>query len=262
MGDVGITLRLVGEPEDIPAPAFLEAIHRFLNILDEIDVELSARPRGSLRWRVAQLSSSIPTITLAPESIVEDLDVSADVIKTAVDGLETIEKETVRPQHFSDAALDNAARLVAVIGRGINRIAVSTTDRPEIRITQHLAANVDEVIRGVEKALGTIEGTIEMVTIHERRQFNLYEALTHQAVACYFQSEMFESVKEALGKRVGVYGEIRTTRTGEIRSITAKEISVFPSREDLPQTDDIVGILPEITHGLDIEDYIERIHGE
>lgn len=262
MGDTSITLRLVGEPEDVPASAFLEAIYRFLNTLDEIDIVLSARPRGSLRWRIAQLSSSSPTITLAPESIVDDLDVSAEVIEAAVDGFETIEKESVRPQYFSDAALDNAARLVGVIGRGINRIDISAPRRPQIKITQRLAANVDEVIGGTEKALGTIEGTIEMVTIHERRQFNLYDALTHQAIACYFHPEMFESVKEALGKRVGVYGEIRTTRTGEIRSITAKEVNVFPSREELPQTDDIVGILPEMTHGLEIEEYIKRLHGD
>lgn len=262
MGDVGITLRLVGEPEDIPVPTFLEAIHRFFNVLNEVDARLSARPRGSLRWRVTRLRSSIPAITLVPESIVEGLDVSDAVVKATADGLEAIERETLRPEQFSDAALDNAARLVALIGRGVNRITVSTPQRPEIRITQHLAANVDEIIMGVEKALGTIEGIIEMITIHERRLFNLYEALTHQAIPCYFQPELFESVKDALGKRVGVYGEIRITRAGEIRSITPKELTVFPSREDLPQTDDILGILPDITHGLDIEDYIERIHSD
>lgn len=38
MEGVGITLRLVGEPEDVPAPAFLEAVDRFLNIPNEVNV--------------------------------------------------------------------------------------------------------------------------------------------------------------------------------------------------------------------------------
>ncbi|MBA7503554.1 hypothetical protein ES706_02165 [subsurface metagenome] len=262
MEDESITLRLTGDPENVPALAFLEAIRSFLNILVEVDVAVSARPRGSLKWLVTELSSSIPAITLMPKSIAKDLDVSADVIRATADGLETLERETVRPAHFSDAALESAGRMVSLIGRGISRVTIFTAYRLETRVTQHVAANVDEIMRGLGKALGTVEGTIEMVTIHERRYFNLYEALTRQAIPCYFQPELFEMVKDALGKRVGVYGEIRTTRAGQVTSITAKEVTVFPPREKLPQTDDVVGILADMTRGLDIEEYIKRLHGD
>ena len=88
---------------------------------------------------------------------------------------------------------------------------------------------------------GQVEGTIEMISIRDRYIFNLYEILTDKKIVCEFEERLLTDVREALGRRVLVYGEI--CRDGKsVKQVNVAKIHLRPFEEDLPGFDDIRGI--------------------
>lgn len=106
-----------------------------------------------------------------------------------------------------------------------------------------MLAKVDELIGGTCKSFSTVEGILQAVDLSRKPLFRIYDLLTNKSLRCYFPSDFLEKIQDALGKRVSVYGVIRSREDGEKVSIEVQEMEIFPSEEELPSIEDIVGIL-------------------
>jgi hypothetical protein len=94
-------------------------------------------------------------------------------------------------------------------------------------------------------SIGTVEGYLEGLNIHgASRYFSVYDDLTGERIQCHFPHRIKpDDIGLAIDKRVAVQGEIRYRETGEIVSVNAFSLDVFPSEDKLSTADEVLGIL-------------------
>ena len=241
-----VVLSLKGD--SISLRDFLTAADDMHRLLQEIDRSISGKT--SLDWIIIRLRGASDTVLeAAPRPISEDeIDRSEEVIKAFLDGIQKIEKTPARPRHFTDAALDKTKGMASVIMSGRVdqiRIAGSTNGKrsPQITITQRVAANVDELIGPRYSAIGSVEGRLEVISIHGGYSFNIYDFLTALKIKCICEPETISELTAKLGRRVLVRGQIRSNAKGQPLSIRVEGIRELRERSDLPQVDGIRGIM-------------------
>lgn len=95
------------------------------------------------------------------------------------------------------------------------------------------------------ESFGSVEGVLECITIQDCLVFVICESLATEGEAmwCQFPSDLIEEARNVTGERVSVSGLIRSREDGKKVSIEVKEVHYFPSEEQLPTIDDVIGIL-------------------
>jgi hypothetical protein len=240
-----VVLSLTGDL--ISVQDFLTAAEDLHGLLQEVDRAISGKT--TLDWVIVGMRGSSAILETAPRKITEDEpDRGEEVIKAALDGIQKIEKSPIRPLHFTDGALERARALSRVVMAGnIDQIRIqgSTNGKriPQVTVTQRIAANIDELIGPRYSAIGSVEGTLEVVSIHGGYSFNVYDLLTGLKVRCICEEQTLADLTSKLGKRVLVHGQIRSSAKGQPLSIKVERVRVLRDRSDLPQVDDIQGLM-------------------
>lgn len=98
-------------------------------------------------------------------------------------------------------------------------------------------------MEGTQETIGSVEGTLEAISIHGQPYFNVFDAVTGHAVRCNFPQNIFEAAKAALGKRVLVRGVILSRPDGKRTSVRVRELEVFPDASELPTVEMMRGVL-------------------
>jgi hypothetical protein len=230
--------------EDITLGHLIEAQERFLSLIREVAGGVVGN-KEDVRWVVEDVEANSLDLALraspARESVPKAL--MADVVSAVARGLERIEREAFRPPYFSDAALQQAHELARLRGRGVTRIQVRAAVAEAI-VTTRTVANVEEVVGQTITAIGSIEGTLEAVTVHGDRVFYVYDPLTGHKTRCDFGYRIpAVQVGRAVEHRVVVTGEIRYRENGTLVGIRAEELRLLDDASDLPTADDVLGIL-------------------
>lgn len=109
----------------------------------------------------------------------------------------------------------------------------------------------DEVLGAPDVSYGTVEGLLEALNIHgANKAFGVYDPLTGKKVECKLTGKVtVEDLGPAVSKRVAVSGLIFSRSTGERISVQADELEIFPTEEDIPSPDDVLGILKGYERG-------------
>lgn len=257
--DIIITVQ--GESEEVPARGFVEAISNSLEVLSELDSAISQKRAGTLRWVIGSLKYESPAVvTLRALPISEEVDVSAEVAQSYIEGLRVLQEGKNLPPIFSEAAL-NATKRLARIQEGIKAVKVRHK-KETIQITERLAVNIEELVSRTYESVGSIEGALEMVTIHSQRYFRVYEPVHGRGVVCYFPAELLETVKASLGGRVVVSGRLRSDQLGKPESITVADLRALPEEEKLPRPSELRGLVKGMTAGEKAEDYLRKLRGD
>jgi hypothetical protein len=226
----------------IPVATFVEAASRLCALLAEVDSSISGR--HSLEWGVAGLRTSSAVLEATPRVLRDDYpDNGPEVISAVVTGMRQIDRQATRPQFFSDEALEDAKQLAAILNGDIDRVELRAVVQgmPSITasVTQRVAANVNELIGPRYTALGSIEGTMELVSIHGTVYFNIYDLLARRKVRCICDRDVLNELIGSLGKRLLVYGEIRFNAAGLPVSIRVEKVRILRERAELPQPSDL-----------------------
>lgn len=245
MAPGGSTFELHLEGPRVTLERLARSARAALALLREVDSEITRHAGGALEWVVEDLRSGSAHISAFPEVKHDNIPSNAveKILDSVGQGLEEIESEARRPRYFTDSALEMARELTGALrDEGIIAVTIRTNG-VAVSLTTRLAANVDELISGKLKSIGSVEGRLETISLHGKEFFSVYEALTGKAVRCYFPRKLLDRVKEALSKRVQVSGTIWTTRTGETVSIQVDSIEIFPEESDLPSARTVRGLL-------------------
>lgn len=241
--DSGDVLRLVLPDSGVPFARLLDAQTRFLSLIREVGRTIAGdrgvvwivhdtRP-GSLDLGVQAVATSSRVPESAPREIAE----------AVADGMATLGAGPRRPRHFTDAALERAKELADVLTDEMPSLTVRN-GHAATRISNIVAAHAETVLGEPIVAFGSVEGTLESLTVHERRLFSVYDPLTDERIECRFGLRIpARAIGAAVEKRVRVYGEIRSRETGQIMYVRAEEIEVQPDPATLPTADEVRGIL-------------------
>lgn len=216
----------------------------FASLLREVAKEYAGTANDPVRWLVEIHDGSV-RLPLRGEPATEFLAAAAipEIATAIVAGVQMLDREPRRPPYYNDAALGHAKALANLVKDdlpiSVKNGVVSTA------VTKHVMANVDAVLGAPIESLGTLEGRLESVNIHgDRPTLGLYDLLTRHRTDCYFGKHLsLEDIRPGIGRRVAITGAIKTKPNGERLSIEARQIRIFPSEDDLPSFEDVVGIL-------------------
>ena len=260
MADVQFDIK--GEKGSISIDTFRTAIYKAFGLLREFDSALSGKPNGILRWYVYDLRAN-ETLSIVVQSrlkIPAVRDTGSLVASTFVNGFRQLEQEASTPPYLSESGMIRAQEMVSLIGKnGAQGFRVSAANQ-QVDITQATAENIQKLLPIRRTAIGSVEGTLEQISIHRKPQFIVYHAITNRAVTCEFDEEsMLQRVKDALGKRVNVRGTLKKNFKGETLRIKVEdfrvmgETSIIPADQELPE--------PEFTDAADTAELLRRIRG-
>ena len=251
-----VRLTLMGVTEYVSLSAFLEAARDVRDILVALGPAVSPSEGAGLEWEITH--SFLQSFHIEVACLTNPV-VGMAVAETFIEGMGVIENRAERPARFDDYVLEKAKHLSNVGNReDVARIVVGSGAH-DVHISQHISANVDTLIGVRYEEIGAVEGRIELVNIHRRNMCNVYEFTNGRRVECSFDAELLGEVVAALGKRVIVYGIVRTNARGEPVSVRAERIVQMRTGNDLPSIADLRGIDPDFTDGVDAVDYVRMM---
>ena len=112
--------------------------------------------------------------------------------------------------------------------------------------------SVDERTGSASVALGSLEGRIDALTVHDSIAFSIYNSVTNRLTPCECSREMLNVAIMHFDKRVSVRGEIRFNARGEATSIKVDEVHPLGTGL-LPQAKDILGLFAD--HKIDTDEW-------
>lgn len=243
-GDIALEL----DVERVSAADFGIAVSSFLSLVREVTRQVNdSLPKDS--WYVIVQEGS-QVLSLSPNEQRLPGAVSDQIITSIIDGFGELENDAAMPKNFTVRALEQA--------RAISRLGLLESNREvPVRIiskqrscslSRRTYDNVSTLIDPDYEDMGTVDGSLEVVSAHHGYEFRIYEPVWDRAVRCSFTEDLLVTALAAFKKRVEVSGLIKYAKNGFPVSVKAVKIDVFPDDEDLPSIEDVRGIL-EIPSG-------------
>lgn len=246
--DADLHLRVEGR---VTLTSLTRIVESWTGFLDEVGRGVAGNPsKHAVRYMVTEASGGSFALGVQPQPASKDVPahVMPQIARTVLSGLRELERGPKRPRHFSDDALDKLRDLARVAGPDIPSLMVSDGGRDRrVALSSDVLAHVEAVLTPAFHTIGTIEGELEGLILHGRKRFLLYDRLAGRKIDCYFGDFIaWEEIRDMLGKRIAVTGEIRSRRSGERASINVSSVYVFPRKEDLPSPDEVLGLLRNV----------------
>ncbi|MGH2370123.1 MAG: hypothetical protein ACRDI2_18255, partial [Chloroflexota bacterium] len=127
-------------------------------------------------------------------------------------------------------------------------------------VTARASAHIEQLLPIRRHSIGSIEGTIETISIHGMKRFVVYHSRTRKAVTCRFKSdEWIARAAEAMGQRVSVLGTVYSNAKGEPMRVDVERLRILRSKEELPSIASLSRSRPVFTGDLSTEEYIAEI---
>lgn len=136
-----------------------------------------------------------------------------------------------------------------------------------MEITQTSVRNLRDLMPETSRAIGSVEGTLEALSIHNPKKpiFVVYESMFGKAVTCRYSGlDILHKIKESLGKRVRVQGLISRNSRSEPRQVMlyrANDLEVFGSDLKVLPFRSLGGSDPDFTGDMSTEEFIREIRG-
>src|SRR5262245_20395614 len=214
---------------------------------------------GTIRWEVIRVRMRSPLrLTIAPyinRRAVKG--VGRKIVQAVVIGVGVIEQKPVAPKHFNEEALRATKELVSIAKKEGATVTLEA-GKKKVTLTEQAARHVDEVVAKARHYhdVSTVEGTLEVVSVHDHPSFFVYETLTGNRVECFVAEDKLRTYATMLNKRVAVTGRVKYTnhvpRTVEVESIRA-----LPGASESLRLEGIPPI--NITDGVPPEEHVRRL---
>jgi hypothetical protein len=266
-----LRLDIEGNPNRIPYRSFIQVANNSLGILNDLDFAYTRKHGATLDWFVNDLSKNgglrIEVYSqVRPMKRVKYEDFSSAVVNSFVEGFNVLENQGKSPALLTETGMHKAQVLTNLIGEnGMHAVVASVpnTDK-KTEITRRSAVNIDLLIPEASHALGSVEGTLEVISIHRGNRFVIYQHGTSKAVSCFYAKlPLLDRIKGALGQRVMASGELFRNAKGEpvkLKLGQESQLKIFGS-ESLPVYEllSLAGSDPDFTGDWSTEEFIRHI---
>lgn len=241
-GSENAALTISIEGPYFPLAKFRKALDSFIDLLTEVDKETSESGILTIEWAISSIRSGSIHITAVANPVDENLHRTrpAEVIKTVSQGLDQLQEAPIIPDGFSESALKYSKTFGAILDPN-NFAEIRFKSKSWSKsIAPRLAGNIDEITRTTQKFYGSIEGILVSISVAGKQSLGIRNSIEGKTITCYFKDELFESAKEALGRRVYVFGLIRQRVHGAKINIQVDELRILPSADELPTINEIL----------------------
>lgn len=228
----GITLKF--DFRVIKSFEFRNGVDAFIGLIEDVSKAISEKEK--IEWEI-EIKPGSAIITAKPAG---DFEISPQGI--IMEGINLLEKNPIRPNHFSDSALRRVKSL-ASLGNQTNKIKIGIYGE-FFNISSKSIVHINELLGEKKKALGSIDGILNLISDRRGLHFEIRDRVTRENVKCYFKVEDVEKVVLAFRKRVKVNGLLRYRIDGSIISIEVEDFEIIEDK-DLPTFYNMIGILSD-----------------
>ena len=245
-----ITITVAAGGDDAEARAFGAALKDILDILESLEEKAV--------WRIVAMEKrSPPSMTIESRR-------DAGIGKRLVSGLQKLEGEVANP--FPPRAMRAVRRLASRLrDRRLDSVILNTNPTPtsEGMSVAPTARMYDYVTRAMAaknySVPSSIDGKLDVVNIHVRPRFSIFDDIGMQEVRCHFPDRLLDEVRKSLGKRVTVVGDVKfSAETDRPISIRVDEIIPLEDETVKPKLFSEMHAI-DMTGDLSSEEYIRRL---
>ncbi len=167
------------------------------------------------------------------------------------------------PDDWNRGKIDSVLDFITPVGKTIGTLDFSLEGEKELVINSRYKADFENKIEPDFFALGTIDGTIEAINIHGRKNtVALYPTIGSNKIVLEFDDQYLDTIKNLIGFYVEISGEMKYKwRDKYPHSGTIEKIEPIVE-ENLPTFSEMYGMAPNATSGLPAEDFIAGIRSE
>jgi hypothetical protein len=254
-----LTITLSGDGGRLSVETLKDALDNALDMLRGLESEFVSAG-VDVRWEVIRATMKSPfKITFMPRVPGKSGGATGrKIVKACLQGIDTIEHSPTPPKHFTDEVLEAARKLVKTAKKDGASVVISSNGKNQVALTTNSIKNIDEIISKARTYtdLSTIEGRLEVISVHEGFSCVVWETLTNQRIECLMDEESFREILKYLNQRVAVVGKLKY-RNHVPKSMQVESITRLPEANELPQPKDIGPI--NITDGLSSEEHVRRM---
>ena len=146
-----------------------------------------------------------------------------------------------RPAGFSDAALRGLRRAATLSGRQLQVSLSSGQGEGEaVALDATTVAQVDGWLSGQRDAIGSVEGHLDVISVHNRPRFTIY-GRHGERIECLFEAALLPEVKSALGERVCIRGRVTYRKDGIPATVEARWLRQLRPQSQSPAVAALLG---------------------
>ncbi len=229
---------------------FLRTVDRVSRFVQEVDFAVTG---DAAKWILVGMHSSYPTLTIAPppgHDPIASLGAIGEGLAAITGG-----HATEPPPHFTEGALDGLREMRPLFGGLHPRRGIEYLRQIDFSLNGSGKATVDAGIQ----ALGSIEGRLQRINIRGRPSFTIWDRVSDTPVRCFFPAGQSwnQQVAAMLDRRVLAVGTIHYFRNGMPRYVKLQQ--VLDRTPDPTLAAAYFGCIPDLTDGLDTEEYLRRL---
>jgi hypothetical protein len=263
-----LDFEIKGAKGDIAASTFERAVANAVGLLREFDSAISGKPHGLLRWYIARLHSNGTLLIsfrskLKPTKRKErELDNSGAVSGSFLTGMDVLENKCEVPSYLSEFGLQKVDALTSLIGKnGATGFRFASSSQ-SVDVTAKTSENVAKLLPIKRKSIGSVEGKLEAINIHNTPRMIVYHNISKKAVTCNFDAEsLMERVKNYLGRRVVAFGELHKNVNGDTLRLNVERLVLADDIRKESRSQPTASGVPEFAKTLSTAEYIRRIRG-
>jgi hypothetical protein len=254
-----LTITLSDKEGRVSVETLTNALENALNMLRSMEFEMVSAGI-EVRWEVVRVRMRSPLrLTFAPRIAGRrGKSLGRKIVKACLRGVEEIEKQATLPPHFNDDALSAARKLAKTSDDERTSLTISSNGSQKVTLTKKAVQHIDEIASKARLYIdfSTIEGRLEIVSVHDHLSFFIWETLTNHRIECFSTESQLIQATSLLQKRVAVTGRVHY-RNHVPKSIDVESIRGLRDANELPQPKDIGPI--NITDGLSSEEHVRRL---
>jgi hypothetical protein len=240
---VALTISIEGPY--FPLTKFRKVLDSFMDLLAEVDKETSDSRNPTVEWSISSIKSGSIHITAVASPANDDVERSrpSQVVQTITQGIDRLLEAPVIPPGFSENALKHIKLFGEIIDPDDFAEISFRSNSWEKSIVPKISGNVDEITKTTQKFYGSIEGTLVSISVAGRQSLGIRSSIEGRTIRCYFQDDLFEDAKKALGHRVYVFGLIRQRSHGPKVNIEVNELRILPPPSEMSTVSEILARL-------------------
>ena len=229
----------------------------FLTCLRVLEQVVRPRRAPAASFRLVNMHMSEPTIELEP--VTGSPEYAEQVVRSWLSNAQALEAEAEVVPHSDRRVLEAFDRVAAYVTEGKLGSVIVRSNGTAVRPGAAMRRAVNRVLGDKLQTHGSFVGRLEYLNTHDQFRCRIYLALGGY-ITCSFPEELLDEIRNAIRRRVRVSGVLHFTGSDPIPDlIEIEEVEVYPPRDELPTIGGLWGLMPDITNGKSIQQYLAEM---
>ena len=227
-----LTFVIDGESHDVTAEHFAALVDVAVKMMRD-----AARDTG-LKFTVAGLHASAPTIEWAPTTTKAKVDVDAAFMRVAdrlAHGIDALEQEdsAALPDWMSETTAKALYQTSKWFGKTeVHGMAFSRNGRQH-RLTRATYRTLDRVLTDETDSIGSVTGVLVTATLYNGPHLTVTDDTFGHGVRCDVDRATLRQAGQWIGSRVTVMGRVKRDWVGRPEKVTGAKVELEPERRQV-----------------------------